>query len=283
MSLWGIAMARKRAAQFDPPTDAEALEQPDAVLRGPRGGWMWKCHFCGRPAVHIGQEGRKVCKAHGGTTAAQRDPVKVQEAAERGEVLRPPGRPVVHGLYARLPGVRVDELIQQYLDSGVDADDTNEDMLALRAQLSELRPLLPEMLEIHLAAKQLAERLQNALTTELLDEGNLTLEKFLIAIEQYEPALEALHAFRDMSKDALRIIKSIEDRHAKLILLSKVRAETRLKNAAAEQLTVFKVMVERLDVINKETLPSNQYEALTLRYARELSEVPQSALKGVRA
>ena len=279
---WG--MARKRAAEFDPPSDAEALASPDLVLRGPKGGWMWKCQFCGRPAVHVGLSGRKVCKAHGGTTAAQRDPVKRLEAAQRGEVLRGPGRPLEHGVYARIPGYRVDEILERYRAEGVNPDDTDEDMLLLRAQLEELRDLRPNFMELHVSAALLVKRLTQALSTDLPEEGEeMTVDRFLIAIERMEEVEALIRAFETLAKTSLQRAKSIEDRHAKLILMAKVRADTRLKNAAAEQLDVFTVMVKKLSKINEEVLPANLFESLSLRYAQELNEVPKRAVAGVKA
>ncbi len=50
-------------------------------------------------------------------------------------------------------------------------------------------------------------------------------------------------------------VAGMEERHERLAHLGKVRAETRLKNAAAEQLEVFDLFMTRLDVVLMEMPP----------------------------
>lgn len=285
-------MARKRVAPFDPPTaeDFEALG-PERVRRGPRGGFLWLCESegCKQPASHLTVKGKKVCRSCGGSTAAQRDPMAHAEALAAGqEPPRPPGRPVVHGFYAVVPGVRVDEIVQRYRDEGLDPDATDDDMLYLRAYLDDLKTLRPDSMVV-------AELLLYAITTlnnfkrAMTDERNaqtgkaMSVDQVLRVMGLADDLAGNLDKLRETLKETRSVTAGLEERHSNLIGLAKVRAETRLKNSAAQQLDAFTVMVERLQVILAETLPSNYAEALQVRFARELAELPGRAAKGVKA
>ncbi|ABW35102.1 hypothetical protein Dgeo_3061 (plasmid) [Deinococcus geothermalis DSM 11300] len=285
-------MARKRVAPFDPPTasDFEALGR-ERVRAGPKGGFVWVCEVdgCKVVASHLSAKGRKVCHRHGGSTAKQRDPEAHAEAVAKGEEPpRPPGRPVRHGFYSVVPGVKVDELVEAYRESGLDPDGTDDDMLYLRAYLDELKLMRPDARE---AATLLQEGLvlMRGFLRYLTDEVKPMSGKQMSVREAFEVAgqLETftgnLDGLRELTKVLLALTAGLEERHANLITLAKVRAETRLKNAAAAQLDAFTVMVERLNIINAETLPSNYAEALQARYAKELSELPGRAVKGLKS
>ena len=106
---------------------------------------MWKCHHCARPASHLAQNGLKVCKAHGGSTANQRDPhYRARNRLSTGSPVRPPGRPLKHGFYAVIPGQRIDQLVEEYRAQQLDPDATEDDMYYLRAYLDELKGLRPD-------------------------------------------------------------------------------------------------------------------------------------------
>ncbi|WP_241900031.1 hypothetical protein [Deinococcus sp. UR1] len=211
------------------------------------------------------------------------------EALARGEEPpRTPGRPVTHGFYSTLPGVNVDELVQRYRDEGLDPDSTEDDMLYLRAYLDELKGLRPD-------ATQAAELLRESLSTMngflrmVTDEDHpfktrkMSVQDALEIAGELDAYRDNLTSLRDTLKTLVSVTAGIEERHANLITLAKIRAETRLKNSAAQQLDAFMVMVERLQVILQETLPSNYAEALQVRFARELSEMPARAAKGAKA
>ncbi len=56
--------------------------------------------------------------------------------------------------------------------------------------------------------------------------------------------------------------------------LAKIRAETRLKNGAANQIGQFMLMIERLTDIFQETLPPDVHAALQARLAKEFEALP---------
>lgn len=272
-------MARKRVAPFDPPTPAEAAAHPDQVMRGPK-SLMWKCAHCGRPASALTVKGVKVCHAHGGSTAAQRDPeVRAQAEAEGRVPPRPPGRPMVTGTYSRRVGVRVDEVLAEYEARGVNPDATDEDMLYLRAYLDVLKEKQPDVHALERPLEQAAEGLEDLLTMILPDEG-VTVDTMLDMLERGKEVEDLIRVLSRALKQVTQYTKDIEGRHARLINLSKIRSETRLKDAAARQLDVFTLMTRRFMAILHEQLSSDDYAALMKRVEHDLSEVPASALDG---
>lgn len=281
-------MARKRVAPFDPPTAADFEKLGDTRVRvGPKGGFMWlcECENCSRVASGLTASGKKVCSRHGGSTANQRSPEAHAKAiAEGRDPPRRPGRPVQHGFYSVVDGYKVDQLVEEYRANRLDPDATDDDMLYLRAYLDELKVMRPDGQEV---ANMLHEAvpLVAAFLREKTDEHSdfsgrqLSVQEVLSQLQMLDSFNASLAQLRETLKLMLALTTGVEERHERLVMLAKVRAETRLKNAAARQLDVFMVMVERLKVINQETLPSNYAEVLNLRYAKELNEVPGRALK----
>ncbi|WP_230283223.1 hypothetical protein [Deinococcus sp. 23YEL01] len=195
---------------------------------------------------------------------------------------------MTHGFYTTVPGVNVDELVQRYRESGLDPDATDDDMLYLRAYLDELKALRPDATQ---AAELLREGLgaMSGFLRMVTDEDHpfktrkMSVQDALEIAGELERYRDALTGLRDTLKVIVSVTAGIEERHANLITLAKTRAETRLKNSASQQLDAFTVMVERLQVILQETLPSNYAEALQVRFARELNELPARAAKGAKA
>lgn len=286
-------MARKRVAPFDPPTAEEAQTLgPDRVRPGPRGGFVWLCEVegCRQPASYLAvSSGRKVCRSHGGATAKQQDPVAHAEAVAKGEPPpRPPGRPVQHGFYTIVPGVKVDELVARYREEGLDPDGTDDDMLYLRAYLDELKLMRPDAQEAATALKEgltLMRGFLRYLTDEVkpMSGKQMSVREVFEVAQQLEQFTGNLDALRELMKVLLTLTAGLEERHANLITLAKVRAETRLKNSAAGQLDAFSIMLERFDTILSETLPSNYKDALQTRFAKELNELPTRAVKGLKS
>lgn len=271
-------MARKRAALFDPPTEQDAASVPEQVIRGPK-GFMWKCSHCGRPASALTLAGKKVCHAHGGSTPAQRDPVAQAQAKERGEPApRPPGRPMTNGTYSRSPGVRIDELVSEYQARQLNPDSTDEDMLYLRAYLEEMKDLRPEVEQLRAPVQKLAELLSTLLTQDVPQEGEVTVEALLDMLEKGREFTALTRATLDLFSKVEKFSKDLEGRHARLVNLSKIRSETRLKDAAAQQLDVFTLMSRRFMAILNEQLDAPTYAALQKRIERDLAELPARAL-----
>lgn len=287
----GCGVARKRVAPFAPPTEADldALG-PERVRRGPRGGFLWVCETegCKQAASHETAAGKKRCKNCGGSTAKQRDPVAHAEAVAAGEEPpRTPGRPVQHGFYSVVAGIKVDELVARYREEQLDPDATEDDMLYLRAYLDELKVMRPDAM----AAQELLREgigLMNTFLRCKTEEDHwssggpgrkLSVREVMEQAQTLGDFVADLDGLRQLLKVLVALTAGIEERHSNLIGLAKVRAETRLKNSTAAQLDAFTVMVERLIIINAETLPSNYAEALQVRYAKELSELPGRASK----
>jgi len=277
-------MARKRVAPFEPPTEYDAQQHPEQVRRGPKGGLMWKCAFCARVASHLAQTGNKVCNAHGGSTHAQRDPIERAKVIEAGHAPpRPPGRPVKHGFYTIIPGHNIDELVEQYRAQQMDADATDDDMYYLRAYLDEAKQLRPD-------ARAVALALQDALSTvpaflqqrtDLMNENGsglaLSVSQVMRLMNLYNEFNADLTELKGLLAALVGITKDVEGGHARLINLSKIRAETRLKNVAAAEMSAFATMLTGLQVILSETIPSEYLGVFQARVERELSEVAERA------
>lgn len=267
-------MPRKRRTNMEPPSAEYAAAHPNEVIKNARGGWMWKCAHCGRPASSVTAAGLRVCNfGHGGVSEAQRDPVKRQEAIERGEdPPRPPGRPLKHGKYALRDKVRLDEIVRRYREQGVDPDDTDENMLFLHAHLEELRENAPTFEPVQEALGDLKERLGEMLEQVVKDE-DMSVERVLDAIGRLQEFNRYVMNLSVLLRELRMFTAGMEERHANLVGLARVRADTRLKNNAARQLDVFTRLVQQLDVIVSEALGPDAYKAWKKRIERDLAEV----------
>lgn len=274
------AMPKAKRTTLPPVTPTDILEHPERVRRTSN-GWAWRCHYCGKFASSETLQGKYVCRDHGGSTPAQRDPAARVRAKQQGQpAARPPGRPMNTGVYSKSPAVRVDALVADYQARQLNADCTEEDMLYLRAHLEELRSVLPDLEVLRAPLQDLRYRLEELLTEAVSTQEGATVEGVLELLGHGKEwgafTRTVLHSLQEIQK----FRKDIENQHTRLIHLSKVRADTRLKNAAAEQLEVFDLMVRRFMVVLQEQLTPQQFEALQKRIARDLSELPQRALEG---
>lgn len=284
-------MPRKRKALFDPPTEADYTKfGPVRVRPGSRGGFVWLCEANGCKAIasHLAaSSGRKVCNRHGGSTAKQRDPVAHAEALMNGEQPpMPPGRPIKNGAYSIIPGHKVDALVAQYEAAQLDPDATEHDMYYLRAYLDELKDMRPDGLEAAELLKAGLEELRvfkQAKSDEIgeLSGKALTVSQILTMEGLWENLAQNTDRMRDVLKTLLTLTGAMEARHERLVMLSKVRSETRLKNVAGQQMQAFTVMVDRLMQILSEMLPSDRMDALQARLLHELDELP-GAVKVMR-
>lgn len=258
-------MARQRRSLLPPVTEEAVCQRPDAIRRTAH-GWAWKCAYCGQFASSETQAGRYVCRSHGGVTARQRSPEARLAAREAGKPdPRPPGRPLETGFYSRKPGVRLDELVVQYQASQLDLDCTDEDMLYLRAYQQERMELAPQLMSLSGAL----ERAQLVLEASSRPSGELTGD-----------SAKCLRETRLLMKQVDQMTRRVEEGHERLIHLSKVRAETRVKNHAARQVEAFTLMVERLMIVLQEQLLPADLAALQARVARDLSELPAGLVDG---
>lgn len=275
-------MTKKRVAPFDPPTAADLTATPDQVLKAPKGGLMWKCAYCGRPASSESVKGLKICRAHGGSTAAQRDPVARRDAAAKGETVKStPGRPIEHGMYTRVPGRRVDEIVADYQAREVDPDQTDENMLYLHANIEVLQSRAPAIDGLDLPIARLLEGLTVFGQAVVPAEG--------VSVEEVLKMTEQTPVFTGLLRDLTAALKQLrgynadlQSQHARVITLAKVRAETRVRDSAGEQLEVFALLLGRTMKIIREQLGSQDMAALQKRLDRELQEVPARLLEGAK-
>ncbi len=277
-------MGKKKTTGLTPPTDAEALAQPDRVKRGPKGGWQWLCSYCGLPASAVSSKGARVCYRHGGASKRQTDPeVRAEAVAAGKDPPRTPGRPVEHGFYAVIPGVRVDETVARYRELGLDPDSTDDDMYYLRAYLDELRKLAPDATQVQEAMQEVlkaSRTLQRQMVQDV--QGKPTVEKVLEQLDRFSEFEHAVALQTEVLHLMVKVTNGTEARHANLIKLARTRADTQLKLAGARQLDVFVKISERFMTILQEQLDPNALEALQERLKRELAEVPARAWQGER-
>lgn len=157
----------------------------------------------------------------------------------------------------------MDELVQEYRARRIDIDCTDEDMLYLRAYLNDLMQSWPSV-----------ERLSDPLER---------LHGRLSADEEFSDMAGAARCVREVRlllKKVLGFTEQLERRHVKIIQMSKVRAETRVKNHAASQLDVFTIMLDRFMAILREQLSPADFEALQARVERDLAELPVGLVDG---
>lgn len=251
-------MARKKRSELPTVKEADQIHAADRIRRTPT-GWAWKCHYCGQFASSETVDGKFVCRSHGGCTPRQRDPVAQQVAHENFRpVPRPPGRPPRTGRWSRRQLLKVDEIFAMYKAQRLDPDATDDDMLYLRAELEQRKRELKELGE----------------TLELL--ANINGQLRTVAESSTGP-LEVQELTREVNLlmgKRLSLSRRIEKGHERLIKLAKIRAETRLKNGAANQIGQFMLMIERLTDIFQETLPPDVHAALQARLAKEFEALP---------
>lgn len=265
-------MARKQRSILPLVTNADLQTRSHDVRRTAH-GWAWKCAYCGQFASSETQAGKYVCRAHGGVTARQRSPEAQLTAKENGQPIpRPPGRPLRSGFYSRRACVRVDELVEQYRQMQIKLDCTDADMLYLRAYQQERMDQRPQWLVVGEALRRLQKHLEG-------DLDDTSQEASDVSKKQLDSA-SMLRESRLLLRQVSLAIQQIERGHERLIKLSKVRAETRLKNRAAEQAEAFTLMVERLMVVLRTQLSSEDFAALQTRIERDLADVPGGLVDG---
>lgn len=261
-------MARKRRSLL-PPVTASDVEQCPGDVRRTAYGWAWKCAHCGQFACSETQAGLYVCRSHGGVTARQRCPETRLLAEQRGQpVSRPSGRPLKSGLYSRKPSVRLNELVAQFRQAQVDLDCTDEDMLYLRAYQQQRTEQHPQFIELTTSLEELQVKLE-------------AYEETLPSASVYGLA-SSLREMRLLLRHVRLATREVVDGHERLILLSKVRAETRVKNHAARQVDVFTLLLQRLMEVLREQLSPADLAALQMRVAKELDALPAGLVDGTQ-
>lgn len=238
------------------------------MLRKTPYGWAWRCVYCGQFACSETLKGKYVCRSHGGVTARQRDLV-AQDAAEQSghQVPRPPGRPLKSGLHTRKTTVRVDQLVAEFKARKLNVDCTDEDMLYLRAYLAERKEQRPAFTRLQTPLMNLQRVLDNGLD----------------GISGAEQRAELLAGVREVGMLLNQIgtfTAQLEKRHSNIIKMSKIRADTRVKNHAAHQVNAFMVMLERLTAILEEQLSPQDFAAFQKRIAKDMNDLPVGIVDG---
>ena len=111
-------MPRTKRSRLPRVTPQDLEQCPHDIRSTPNGGWAWVCFYCNRYACDRSVKGRYLCRCHGGSTPRQRcgfERVRRREALQPPRL--PPGRPVEHGLYARVPAVKVSDLFAEAVEN----------------------------------------------------------------------------------------------------------------------------------------------------------------------
>lgn len=272
----------RRRTNLPRPTPEDVKNHPDRVRALPNGGYAWLCHHCRMLASSASKDGTKyLCYRHGGNRAVQRDPVERAKAIEAGkDPPKPSGGQVKHGYYQEGEVRSVHELVAAYQAAGLDPDDTDPDMMHLRARLENLMRLEPLMTKLAEALEEYLTDREKWLQQPVEDGGkNVTVEQVLLDLDRMDDYRRAIAPVRDMHREAKSWMLQMERRHETIIKMARLRADTRLKNKAAEELSVFVMMVRRLMIALSEQLPPDVFAALQKRFERDLSEVHVKTLE----
>ena len=263
-----------------PPVTPDDIQvRPDELRKTAKGGYAWKCGKCGQYASSLTASGPR-CYQHGGTRKSAKDPKAVVKAVQDDKPLpRPPGRPLKTGWYSKDEMVNVYEIVEDYRARGLNPDATDEDILHLRARLQNLQSLEPTATQLADLLETTLEEAQTWLDDRVDDADGRTVEEVLEKLEK----LQVLNAILGNLSRTYSKFKSLQDgieaRHTNLVKLSQIRADTRLKNKAAEQLDVFTLMLGRLMLVLNEALPPSDFLALQKRLERDLADIPRRALE----
>lgn len=272
-----LYMSTKRS-NLPPITEQDLVERPDSVRRTPNGGNAWKCHYCDEFASSETNKGLYVCRRHGGTTPRQRDPARATEAAHRGELVRPPGRPMTTGEHSRSPRLNVNELLSEFRHELGEAEATDEHMIYLHSHLELISSQREDEEDILELLTHLLSHVQNVTTYFRQRPSMHNPEDAHIAIHTLLNLAQALPAYHERYKRFAKLTKEIEKRHQQFIQLSKILIETREKNAAANQIQEFTQYLPRvLMLLEQRTDPTTRNE-LKFRLEQEFSTIPLRAL-----
>ncbi len=109
------------------------------------------------------------------------------------------------------------------------------------------------------------------------------LNDSLDGIIDAEQRTELLAGVRDVGlllKQTSTFTAQLEKRHSNVIKMSKIRADTRVKNHAGQQADAFMVMLKRLTVILEEQLSPGDFAAFQKRIAKDLKDIPTGMVDG---
>lgn len=168
----------------------------------------------------------------------------------------------------------VEDLVEEYLASGLDPYDTDIDMLHLRARLQNriaLEPLVNAIADFYLKqeqeiCKQLKMKLDNGLTVEDVIRQKRKITK----------VKKGLRFLRTERKKLSKFSREIEVAHLKLVKAVQTRAETRALEQKAKEPGIFVELLQKLMTALREELPPESFRGLVRRMEQDLDRVPES-------
>lgn len=226
-------------------------EPLEATVSTPNGGTAARCtgvtkggERCSKPA----RRGYATCASH----RAEGETV-TQDDAPRG-----PGRPRDHGLYSQGAVKSLRELRAEVADLEGDLDNTDQEMLTVKAILvflfDQSEKLNAKADTLELAVEAVEETLESAriIRDGQPSDGELTVPQARQVAQQLAKAhglLNGVSGFTDRLLDA----------NYKSVTLSKVRAETRAKLAEQKSLEMFSGLLGQLARLTWEIAPDAEW------------------------
>ncbi len=238
-------------------------EPQDDTVGTPNGGVAVRCsgttkggERCSKPA----RRGYATCASH-----RVEGEVSAQDDAPRG-----PGRPREHGLYSRSAAKSLRELRAEVADLEGDLDNTDEEMLTVKSILlflfdqSERLNAKASMLE--LAVEAVEETLESA--TIIRDgqpgDGELT-------VPQARQVAQQLAKANGLLNNVVGFTDRLLDANFRSVTLSKIRADTRARQAEQKSLEQFAKLLQLARGIIIESAPDDEWlDAFEMRLEREL-------------
>jgi len=178
--------------------------------------------------------GYDVCKTHGAGTHK-----RVKDGSRK-----PPGRPIIHGLYATRGTQRLSELQQRVLEADIAIDDTSQEINVMRTALLGLYELEPEI-------QIMRDKLKGIV------EGGSSVPEEIIAAAK---SLHRLEGYLDRLQFAAgNVIKGV-----------KLTAETKSKTAEAKAYSTYSDMLESTKNIMIDMFGIQDYRTFYARVQREI-------------
>lgn len=181
---------------------------------------------CRQPAVR----GYHVCRVHGAGTRK-----RVREGTRK-----PPGRPIIHGLYSERQAATLRALYEEALALG-ELDDTDREVAALKAVVWYL--------------------LNGA---ERVEAWQGRLEALFARLEEAgaEEARPVLYQVERLMRDTQSYLDRLAEHAFRVVQAAKARAETEAKRAEAKALAYLLRFVDELKAVLLERLEPEVYEAV---------------------
>lgn len=238
-------------------------QPPEATVSTPNGGTAPRCagttkggERCAKPA----RRGYATCSSH----------QTEGEASTQDDAPRGPGRPREHGLYSRTAVKTLRELRAEVADLEGDLDNTDEEMRTVKSILvflfnqSEKLNAKADLLE--LAVEAVEETLESAKVIHdgQPADGELTVAQARQVAQQLAKANGLLNGIAGYTDRLL-------DANYRSVSLSKIRADTKARQAEQKSLEQFAKLLQLARGIIIESAPDDEWlDAFKMRLDREL-------------